>query len=76
MSSLEAVLLGAMLAYTPSMVVLATSLWNVPELDEDPVPHPSPCRIRPTPDVAVENSAGCEQKPHRAHTAANIYRRF
>jgi hypothetical protein len=36
MSGLEAILLGAMLAYTPSIVVLAASLWNVPELDEEP----------------------------------------
>ncbi len=36
MSGLEAILLGAMLAYTPSIVVLAASLWNVPEQDEDP----------------------------------------
>jgi hypothetical protein len=43
MSGLEAILLGAMLAYTPSIVVLAASLWNVPELDEEPyIPSKSP----------------------------------
>jgi hypothetical protein len=43
MSGLEAILLGAMLAYTPSIVVLAASLWNVPELDEEPrIPSQSP----------------------------------
>lgn len=36
MSGLEAVFLGAMLAYTPSIVVLAASLWNVPELEDEP----------------------------------------
>ncbi len=32
MSALEAILLGAMLAYAPSIVVLAASLWSIPEL--------------------------------------------
>jgi hypothetical protein len=36
MSALEAILLGAMLAYPPSIVVLAASLWNIPELEEEP----------------------------------------
>jgi hypothetical protein len=46
MSALEAILLGAMLAYTPSVVVLAASLWNIPELEEEPsrsMPDPSNC---------------------------------
>ena len=34
MSTLEAILLGAMLAYTPAILVLAASLWNIPELEE------------------------------------------
>jgi hypothetical protein len=34
MSTLEAILLGAMLAYTPAIIVLAASLWNIPELEK------------------------------------------
>jgi hypothetical protein len=33
MTTLQAIAFGAMLAWTPSLVVLAASLWNVPELD-------------------------------------------
>jgi hypothetical protein len=33
MTTLEAVALGAMLAWTPSLVILAASLWDVPELE-------------------------------------------
>jgi len=33
MSTLEAILLGAMLAYTPAIIVLAASVWNIPELE-------------------------------------------
>ncbi len=34
MTTLQAILLGAMLAWTPSLVVLALVLRNVPELEE------------------------------------------
>jgi hypothetical protein len=34
MSTLEAILLGAMLAYTPAIVILAAALWNIPELED------------------------------------------
>jgi hypothetical protein len=34
MSTLEAILSGAMLAYTPALIVLAASLWNIPELED------------------------------------------
>lgn len=33
MSTLQTIALGAMLAWTPSLIVLAASLWDVPELD-------------------------------------------
>ena len=33
MTTLEAVALGAMLAWTPSLIILAASLWDVPELE-------------------------------------------
>jgi hypothetical protein len=33
MTTLEAIALGAMVAWTPSLVVLAVSLWDVPELE-------------------------------------------
>lgn len=33
MTTLEAVAFGAMLAWTPSLIVLAASLWDVPELE-------------------------------------------
>ena len=33
MSTLEATF-GAMLAYTPAIIVLAASLWNIPELED------------------------------------------
>jgi hypothetical protein len=35
MNTLEAILFGAMLAYTPAVIVLAASLWNIPELKVD-----------------------------------------
>jgi hypothetical protein len=34
MTTLQAVLFGAMLAWTPSVVILAFLLCNVPELEE------------------------------------------
>lgn len=33
MSTLQAVMFGAMLAWTPSLIILAASLWDVPELE-------------------------------------------
>jgi hypothetical protein len=33
MTTLEAIAFGAMLAWTPSLIVLAASLWHVPELE-------------------------------------------
>jgi hypothetical protein len=33
MTTLQAVAFGAMLAWTPSLIVLIVSLWNVPELE-------------------------------------------
>jgi hypothetical protein len=33
MTTLQAIALGAMLAWTPSLVILAISLWDVRELD-------------------------------------------
>jgi hypothetical protein len=33
MTTLEAVALGAMLAWTPSLIILAASLWDVPEFE-------------------------------------------
>lgn len=33
MTTLQAIAFGAMLAWTPSLVVLAASLWDAPELD-------------------------------------------
>jgi hypothetical protein len=33
MTTLEAVAFGAMLAWTPSLLILAASLWDVPELE-------------------------------------------
>jgi hypothetical protein len=33
MTTLEAVAFGAMLAWTPSLVILAASLWDVRELE-------------------------------------------
>jgi hypothetical protein len=33
MTTLEAVAFGAMLAWTPSLMILAASLWNVRELE-------------------------------------------
>jgi hypothetical protein len=33
MSTLQAVVFGAMLAWTPSLIILAASLWDVPELE-------------------------------------------
>jgi hypothetical protein len=32
MTTLQAIALGAMLAWTPSLIILAVSLWDVPEL--------------------------------------------
>jgi hypothetical protein len=34
MTTLEAVAFGAMLAWTPSLIVLSASLWDVRELEE------------------------------------------
>lgn len=34
MTTMQAILFGAMLAWTPSLVILAVSLWDVRELDE------------------------------------------
>jgi hypothetical protein len=33
MTTLEAVAFGAMLTWTPSLIILAASLWNVREID-------------------------------------------
>jgi hypothetical protein len=33
MTTLQAIAFGAMLAWTPSLIVLALSLWEVPELE-------------------------------------------
>ena len=33
MTTLQAIVFGAMLVYTPSLIILAISLWNVRELD-------------------------------------------
>ena len=32
MTTLQAVAFGAMLAWTPSLIILAASLWDAPEL--------------------------------------------
>ena len=34
MTTLEAVAFGAMLAWTPSLIILAASLWEVREIEE------------------------------------------
>jgi hypothetical protein len=34
MTTLEAIAFGAMLAWTPSLIILAASLWDVPEIEE------------------------------------------
>jgi hypothetical protein len=34
MTTLEAIALGAMLAWTPASIILAASLWDVPEIEE------------------------------------------
>ena len=34
MTTLEAIAFGAMLAWTPSLVILAASLWDVLEIEE------------------------------------------
>jgi hypothetical protein len=34
MTTLQAVAFGAMLAWTPSLIILAVVLWDVPELEE------------------------------------------
>ena len=34
MTTMQAILFGAMLAWTPSLIILAVSLWDVRELDE------------------------------------------
>ena len=33
MTTWQAIALGAMLAWTPSLIILAVSLWDVPELE-------------------------------------------
>jgi len=33
MTTLQAIAFGAMLAWTPSLIVLALSLWEVPEFE-------------------------------------------
>ena len=33
MTTLQAIAFGAMLAWTPSLIILAASLWDVRELD-------------------------------------------
>ena len=33
MTTMEAVAFGAMLAWTPAFIILAASLWDVPELE-------------------------------------------
>ena len=33
MTTLQAVALGAMLGWTPSLIILAVSLWDIPELE-------------------------------------------
>jgi hypothetical protein len=34
MTTMQAIVFGAMLAWTPSLIILAVSLWDVRELDE------------------------------------------
>jgi hypothetical protein len=34
MTTLQAVAFGAMLAWTPSLIIVAVLLWDVPELEE------------------------------------------
>ena len=34
MTTLQAVVFGAMLAWTPSLIILAASLWDVPKLED------------------------------------------
>jgi hypothetical protein len=33
-TTIEAITFGAMLAWTPSLIILAAALWNVRELEE------------------------------------------
>jgi hypothetical protein len=35
MTTVQAIAFGAMLAWTPSLIVVAFLLWDVPELEED-----------------------------------------
>jgi hypothetical protein len=35
MTTVQAIAFGAMLAWTPSLIVLALLLWDIPELDEE-----------------------------------------
>jgi len=34
MTTMQAIAFGAMLAWTPALIIMAFLLWNVPELDE------------------------------------------
>ena len=34
MTTIEAIMFGAMLAWTPSLIILAAALWNVREIEE------------------------------------------
>jgi hypothetical protein len=34
MTTVQAIAFGAMLAWTPGLIVMAFSLWDVPELEE------------------------------------------
>ncbi|MBR0798289.1 hypothetical protein JQ615_23160 [Bradyrhizobium jicamae] len=38
MSTVQAIALGAMLAWTPSLVILAFLLWDIPEREDDELP--------------------------------------
>ena len=35
MTTVQAMIFGAMLAWTPGLIVMALSLWDVPDLEED-----------------------------------------
>jgi hypothetical protein len=35
MTTVQAIAFGAMLAWTPGLIVMAFLLWDVPELEED-----------------------------------------
>jgi hypothetical protein len=39
MTTVQAITFGAMLSWTPSLIVMTILLWNVPELDEEDQPR-------------------------------------